>query len=105
MKWKAKNTDSGSTQVAVRKEQEGRTMKQYTCQGCGTELTALNMSDDEEYCKTCFDRIVAGMDTEDESIETRWMPEGVMEEIIKDKYPRAYTNLPHVQRMRRFKGY
>lgn len=81
--------------------------KRYFCEGedCGIELTALNMSDDEKYCQTCFDKIVAGIDTNDESTETKWMPEGVMDDIIQDKYPQAYTSLPHVQRIRRFKGY
>lgn len=79
--------------------------KRYFCEDCGTELTALNMSDDEKYCRTCFDKIVEHMDTEDESIETKWMPEGIMDEIIKDKHSQAYTGLPHIQRMRRFKGY
>lgn len=69
-------------------------MNQYSCKGCGTELTALNMSDDEKYCKACFDKIVAGIDTEDESTETKWMPEGVMEEIIQDKYHRRTPACP-----------
>lgn len=63
------------------------------------------MSEDEEYCKKCFDKIVAGIDTEDESTETKWMPEYVMDGIIKDEYPQAYTYLPHIQRMKRVKGY
>ena len=81
--------------------------KRYFCEGedCGTELTALNMSDDEKYCKTCFAKIVAGMDIGDESAETKWMSEGVMEAIIENKYPQAYTNLPYIQTMKRFKGY
>lgn len=76
--------------------------KRYFCEGedCGTELTALNMSDDEKYCKTCFDKIVAGIDTDDESTETKRMPEWAMEEIIKDKYPQA-----HEQWIRRLRGY
>lgn len=77
----------------------------YKCQGCGTELDALNMSEDEEYCKACFDKIVESMDTEDESTETKWMPEWAMDAIIEDEYPQAYTNLPHAQRIRRLKRY
>ena len=80
-------------------------MNSYKCKGCGIELTALNMSEDETYCKKCFDEIVAGMDTEDESPETRWLKDREMDEIIVSPCPQLHESQPHLQRMRRLKGY
>lgn len=76
-------------------------MNQYSCKDCGTELTALNMSDDEKYCKACFDKTVAGMDTEDESPETKQMPEWAMDEIITSPCPQSHEL--YLQRMRGFR--
>lgn len=52
--------------------------------GCGIELTALNMSDiEEEACQECADKHLNGIDTNDESPETRYMPDDLMEAIVR----------------------
>lgn len=63
----------------------------------------MNMSDDEKYCKACFSKIVESIDTEDESTETKQIPEWAMDEIIDSPCPQAHEL--YLQRMRRFKGY
>ena len=80
-------------------------MNKHSCKGngCGIELTALNMSEDEAYCKKCFDEIVESMDTNDESPETKYIKDREMDEIIASPCPQLHESLPHIQRMRRCK--
>ena len=84
------------------RRRERQMVNTYSCkgEGCGVELTALNMSEDEDYCKKCFDKIVEGIDINDESPETKFLKERELDEIIASPCPQEYTALPHVQRYR-----
>ena len=57
------------------------------CLNCKTELTAINMSEDEDLCKDCYDVKLETMTGDDESPETREFTDAELDRIINAKMP------------------
>ena len=55
----------------------------HLCSICGIELDALHMSDiEKDKCQDCVAKILDSFDIEDESIETRWMSDNMIENFL-----------------------
>lgn len=60
------------------------------CSICGIGLNALNMSDIEnDKCQDCVRDILDKIETNDESAETRYLSDGVLESIIRQNNDRT----------------
>jgi len=57
------------------------------CLDCKVELTAINMSEDDELCHDCYEARLEKMTGDDESPETREFTDAELDRIINAKMP------------------
>jgi len=70
------------------------------CSICGIGLNALNMSDiEDDKCQDCVKDIIDKIDTNDESAETRYLSDSVLESITMQNNGSIRNNARGRQRM------
>lgn len=73
------------------------------CSVCGIGLNALNMSDIEnDKCQDCVRDMLDKIDTNDESAETRYLSDSVLESIIRQNNGRVRNNVRGRQMMNKY---
>lgn len=71
----------------------GNHIKSDKCSVCGMKLTALNMSDiEEDKCQNCVIAIAEKIDTDDESPNTKYMSDDMLDHVIRRNEERAQGN-------------